>query len=254
MTIRSACFGLIICAAVASCVPQHKIIYVQSAENKKDLEYSGENGKNIRIQSFDLLFISIISSDPKEDNFLAREKQNFTSISEATLAVLSYTVNDSGAVFLPGLGSFVVKGLTLEGAAGTIRTAAAQKLSDPMVSVRFVNTTITILGEVARPGTYPYTNDRLTIFRALGLAGDINEYGNRKKVVLIREKDRKIHKYNLDLTKDDLFNSDFYYLRPNDVVYIQPLKIRRFGMKEYPFALVVSTISSVLLLLYYVKK
>ncbi|HEV7230482.1 MAG TPA: polysaccharide export protein, partial [Bacteroidia bacterium] len=127
-------------------------------------------------------------------------------------------------------------------------------ISHPVVSVKFVNNNITILGEVAKAGTYAYPNEKLSLFNALGLAGDITEYGNRKKVTLIRESNNSIHKYNLDLTQDDIFKSEFYYLRPNDVVYVEPLKIRRFGMKEYPFTLIVSAITSAFLILYYVKK
>ncbi len=248
------CLGITLCILFFSCVPQHKIVYVQSPVEKKDAEYSMNNGKDLQIQPFDMLYINVASLDQPGYNFFNQEKQNYSSISDATLAILSYTVNDSGNVHLPILGSLHLQGQTLEGASRLIKDAVKGMLSNPMVSVRFVNSTITILGEVGKPGTYPFTNDHLTIFRAVGMAGDINEYGDRKNVTLIREKDKKIHKYNLDLTTDDLFKSDFYFLHPNDILYIQPLRIRRFGMKEYPFALVVSAITTVFLALYYVKK
>jgi polysaccharide export outer membrane protein len=244
----------IACLFLFSCVPQHKIVYLQSASEKQATEYHNQTQKNTRIESFDLLYITINSTDQQGFNLFAQEKQSFTSISDATLAVISYAVTDSGNVHLPVIGNVSVRGLTLEQAAARIEDSAKSILSKPIVNVRFVNTNVTILGEVLRPGNYPYTNEELTIFRAIGLAGDITEYGNRKEVVLIREKNKVITKYTLDLTSDDLFKSDFYYLRPNDLIYVKPLKIRRFGMKEYPFALVVTAVSSAFLVFYYVKK
>ncbi|HXC06515.1 MAG TPA: polysaccharide biosynthesis/export family protein, partial [Bacteroidia bacterium] len=224
--------------ALASCVPQHKVVYVQSPASGIDYAYPIERTKNLKIEPFDMLYISVSSSNGEQNNsnFFNLDKQNYNSITEQTLSLLSYTVNDSGMVRFPVIGKLKLQGLTLDEAAGLIRDSTQGVISHPIVSVRFVNNAVTVLGEVGKAGTYSYTNERLTVFFALGLAGDITEYGNRKKVVLIRECQHVIHKYILDLTRDDIFRSEYYYLRPNDIVYVEPLKIRRFGMKEYPFA------------------
>ncbi len=142
----------------------------------------------------------------------------------------------------------------MDEAANTIKNFTKNVLNNPIVSVRFSNSNVTILGEVLRPGTYPYYKEQLNVFFALGLAGDITEYGNRRRVVLIRERNKIINKYELDLTKDEIFKSDYYYLRPNDVLYVAPLKIRRFGMREYPFPLLFSAVTSTFLILNYFKK
>ncbi len=238
----------------ASCVPQRKIVYFQSENEKKEYDYLVESKRIVKIEPFDLLYIGIGSADQSGYNFFNQEKQNFNSVSEQSLSVLGYTVSDSGYIQLPILGKIKVQGLTLDQASSVIKEYTKNVLTNPIVSIRFVNNTVTILGEVDKPGTYTYTKGQLTIFNALGLANDITEYGNRRKVAVIRETNKTIHKSYLDLTTDDIFKSDYYYLRPNDVLYVEPLRIRRFGMKEYPFTLVVSSITSAFLILYYVKK
>lgn len=251
---RNNYFYLVLIVLASSCVPQRKMVYVQSVDEKAKYEYVVENQKNIRIEPFDQLYISIGSIDQQGYNFFSQEKQNFNSLSEQSLLVLGYTVNDSGCVNLPVIGKIKLQGQTMDEAEVTLKEATKNVLNQPIVSVRFVNNSITVLGEVLKPGNHLFTSQQLTIFRALGLAGDITEYGNRKKVVLIREKNRVIHKYHLDLTDDKIFKSDYYYLRPNDVLYVEPLKIRRFGMREYPFNLIVSSVTAFFLILYYVKK
>jgi polysaccharide export outer membrane protein len=237
-----------------SCVSQRNTLYVQSQGAKSDSIYTNAKNKNIKIEPFDVLHISISSMDQPGYNFFNNEKPNVTSITEQSLAVIGYTVNDSGYVLLPILGKIKVQGSTLEEAGQTIALTCKSILNNPVVAVRFVNNTVTILGEVLHPGTYIYPKEQLSVFRAIGLSGDILEYGNRKQVILIREKNKSIQKHYLDLTSDAIFTSEYYFLRPNDVLYVQPLKIRRFGMKEFPFALIVSAVTSVFLILYYVKK
>jgi polysaccharide export outer membrane protein len=238
---------------LGACVPQKHIVYFQSNAEKAAYEYSIKR-KNIIIAPADVLYITVNSLDQAGYNFFNQEKQNVTSITEQSLGILGYTVNDSGAVNIPLLGPVVVKGLTLDQASKLLVAGFKGILNNPIVSVRFVNNSVTILGDVLRPGTYTYTKEQLSIFRALGLAGDIAEYGNRRRVAIIREEDKMIHKYYLDLTNEAIFTSDYYWLKPNDVVYVEPLRIRRFGMKEYPFALVISAVSSVFLILYYLKR
>jgi polysaccharide export outer membrane protein len=234
-----------------SCVPQRKIVYVQSPKDTPEFNHNwSSNKKSIKIDAFDLLHIKINTIDQPEYNFFGQENTN-ASVTEQSLSITSYSVDESGYVSLPIIGKVKVKDLTLEEAATAIKDALKNIMNNPIVSVRFVNNSITILGEVLRAGTYAYTTEQISIFKAIGLAGDITEYGNRKNVVLIRENGKQIHKYYLDLTKDDLFKSEYYFLQPNDVVYIEPLKLRRYGMKEIPYALIISAINAAFVALVY---
>jgi polysaccharide export outer membrane protein len=251
---RNFCYFLLFVIFLASCVPQRKMVYVQSPNEKAEYEFLVKNKKSLRIEPFDMLYISINSLDQSGYNFFHQENSGTMSVSDASLSILSYTVSDSGTITLPILGKLRLQGQTLDEAANSIKNFTKNVLNNPIVSVRFANNSVTVLGEVSKAGTYPYFKEQLNIFQALGLAGDVTEYGNRRKVTLIREKNKIINKYELDLTKDEIFKSDYYYLRPNDVLYVAPLRIRRFGMKEYPIALLLSAITSAFLILNYFKK
>ena len=245
---------LLLALFIQGCVPQRQIVYVQSpADKKAEHEYTAGAKRTVLIQPNDVLYINISSADPLTYNLFSQERLNYTSITESSLAVLGFTVNDSGEVQLPVVGKIRLKGLNIADATDTIRLKVKSVISNPLVSVRFINNTITVLGEVAHPGSYTYASEQITIFKALGLAGDINEYGNRREVVLVREENKIIHKYTVDITKDNLFTSNFYYLRPNDVLYIAPLKRRRLGITAIPYELFISLVTSVFLVMYYVK-
>lgn len=239
---------------ISACVPQRKIEYMQSPKGQLEFNnnWSG-NKKSIRIDAFDFLYIKVNTIDQPEYNFFNQENQGNVSISEESLSIMGYTVDDLGFVSLPVVGKVKVKDLTVDEAALAIKDALKGVLNTPIVSVRLVNNSITVIGEVFKAGTYKYPDDQINVFQALGLAGDITEYGDRKKAILIREKGKTIHKYSLDLTKDDIFRSEYYYLRPNDVLYIAPLRIRRFGMKEIPFALILTFINTLVVTLVYAK-
>lgn len=234
---------------LASCVSQKKIIYLQSDDSNAKQESLLGKKRDTRIEPFDQLYITINSLDQAGFNPFKQDNGNMNSFTDAALSVLGYTVNDSGVVSLPFIGTIKLQGYTLVEAAMIIQNACKRILNNPAVSVRFVNNSITILGEVQRPGTYNYTKDQLSIFRAIGYAGDITEYGDRKNILLIREKGKMIYKYRLDLTNNDIITSDFYYLRPSDVIYVEPLWRRRWGVKVFqdlPFNLVFTGLTTVI--------
>jgi polysaccharide export outer membrane protein len=117
-----------------------------------------------------------------------------------------------------------------------------------MVSVKLVNRFISVLGEVKNPGHFSYSQEKLSIYDALGLAGDMTIYANRKEVVLSRNENEKNVLVRIDLTKPEILESNYYYLRPNDMVYVKPMKKRVWGMAQFPYAIILSTITTALLL------
>ncbi|MCB0395329.1 MAG: polysaccharide export protein [Flavobacteriales bacterium] len=241
---KNACLVISLLVLMASCVPQKRMIYIQPTKNTT-YNWTG-NKQRLKISTFDMLYIKVTTTDNPEYNFFSEENKLSASITDASLAVTAYTVDESGFVKLPVIGKVQVLDMTVEEAAVAIQEALKVVLTTPIVTVRYVNNSITILGEVNRAGTYTYTTENMNIFKALGMAGDISEYGDRRHVVLVREQGKQIIKRRIDLTKDDLFKSEYYYLRPNDVIYVSPLKVRRFGMTEIPYSLIVSVGNSVL--------
>ena len=103
-----------------------------------------------------------------------------------------------------------------------IQDKLRNQIVDPIVTLRFLNAKVTVLGEVQRPGTYSLNNGGMTILEALGAAGDLTQYGSRKNVLITRENNGKVEFVRLDLTTDEVFKSPYFYLQQNDVVYIEP--------------------------------
>jgi polysaccharide export outer membrane protein len=103
------------------------------------------------------------------------------------------------------------------------------------------------LGEVKNPGHFSYSQDKLTIYDALGFAGDITDYGNRNKVILIRNINGENIRINVDITNSDILASDYYNLRPNDIVYVKPLRNKFWGMRQFPFTILFDTLTTALL-------
>ena len=127
------------------------------------------------------------------------------------------------------------------------------EVNNPGVVVRLVNFKVTILGEVKNPGTYTINQNRVTIFQALSMANDLTTYSNRNSVKLLRKKNEQTFVYVLDLTKKDILNSEFYYLLPGDIIYVEPLKSKQYAFETFPYALILSALSTVMALLTFIK-
>jgi polysaccharide export outer membrane protein len=104
------------------------------------------------------------------------------------------------------------------------------------------------LGEVKFPGQFPYAQDKLSVYDALALAGDITIYGDRNEVLLVRNENGENIRINLDLNDSDILASDYYHLRPNDIIYVKPLRRRFWGLEQFPYAVILSTITTALLI------
>lgn len=141
-------------------------------------------------------------------------------------AVSGYLVNKSGDIFMPYIGSVHVEGLTTAAIHDTVLNKISVYFKNPVVNVRFANFKVTVLGEVRQPATFSLPNEKPTVLDALGLAGDITLFGKRDNVLLVRDADgrKEITRLNLDSTK--IINSPYFYLRPNDVLYVEPSESR----------------------------
>jgi polysaccharide export outer membrane protein len=138
-----------------------------------------------------------------------------------------YLVDSEGLINFPELGRIKVEGMTRIDLAEDLQEQLLKYVDKPIVNVRIVNFQVSVLGEVNRPGTFTITDEYLTVSKALGLAGDMTIYGKRKNVLVVREEDgSKSHAY-LDLTQAEVLNSPYYYLKQNDVVYVEPNRAQR---------------------------
>lgn len=212
---------------LSSCTSTKKVVYF---ENVKDTTfYSTGNEVQVPIHANDILSISI-SSLNEEASAIFNPKSN-TNIRSTTVTGSSseaggYLVNVDGTIQLPVLGNVKAAGLTKKQLKDEITNLILTKklLIDPIVEIRFLNYEVTVLGEVARPTVITVPSEKISMLKAIGLAGDLTIYGKRDNVLLIREENGQKETRHIDLNSRNFFNSPYYYLQPNDVVYVAPNK------------------------------
>ena len=146
----------------------------------------------------------------------------------STMQMLSYKVNEKGYIQFPGIGELKVAGLTTEEVEALIAEKIEPYVSEPLVKVQIEGNKVTVMGEVTAPGTYDIPNERITLLEALGMAKDLTIYGRRDNVLVVRETEKgEAEFYRLDLTKSETFTSPAFYLKKNDVVYVEPNHSRK---------------------------
>lgn len=185
------------------------------------------------IQSNDLLAISVTSLNPEASSiFNAVAVSNSITPSTGTVTPSDgYLVNAAGYIQFPVLGNIKVAGLTKEQIkAHLLKELTSKKLLiDPMVSVRYMNFRVTVLGEVSKPSVINVPSEKISILEALGLAGDLTIYAKRDNILVVREENGNKTAKRLNLNSADIFSSPYYYLRSNDVIYVEPGKARIAG-------------------------
>ena len=226
--------GLFILGALllASCATNKRAAYLQQAQ--ADLPTSIEQDYQIRIKPLDRLTVTVNSKDPElAAPFNAATSYNslngLTSYSSSSNGVLQIlTVDKEGKIQLPIIGEIACNGLTRNELAEKIATTIREKgmVHDPIVIVQFADVRFSVLGEVKSPGKYSITKDQITLLEAISMAGDLSIYGKRDAVFVIREENGERVTHWADLRSKEVFNSPVYYLKQNDVIYVQPNKVR----------------------------
>ncbi|MBK7172699.1 MAG: polysaccharide biosynthesis/export family protein [Bacteroidales bacterium] len=236
---------------LSSCVTQQEVEYLQDP-NKGTRTFNEAQIEDYRLKPYDELYIQITSLDDASSNmFSGAAQQQFTnagSLQPYGASLVSYGIDKDGFLILPMIGTVNVKDQTILQVSKLLKDSLVSILNQPIVSVKLVNRYISVLGEVRSPGHFALAQEKLTVYDALGLAGDINEYGNKKEVILTRNEDGKNIRVALDLTKSEILASNYYYMKPNDMLYIKPMRKKFWGMREFPFSVVLTTISTALLI------
>ncbi len=236
-------FILIIVFLASGCVSHKKLVYIQDDGRKLPLkEFEIDREVTVTIQAGDELYITVSTSDERPTNFSQAE----AAAMEVTLR--SYTVGDNGYIRFPYLGTVDVLGKTLVEASDEIEKSLSSYITTPSVIIRFVNKKITVVGEVNAPGVYNFYDKNINVFQAIAHAGDITTFGNRKHVILIREEDGKIYKHRIDLTDENFLVSSLYIVKPDDIIYVEPLWVKIWGFETFPYALVFTLLNTTLLI------
>ena len=211
-------------------------LFLGACASKKDIAYLGEQtiGENSilntyepKVQVDDELSIIVSAENPEltAQFNLPFIQQNF-SPTQNQADIRTYLVDKEGNIDFPILGKLTVAGMTRIELTSFMKEKVEKYIKNPIINVRILNFKYTVLGEVMRPGPYLNQGERVSVLEGLSNAGDLTIYGSRKNVLLIREENGKRITERLDLTNKDLLTSEYYYLRQNDIIYVEPNKTR----------------------------
>lgn len=213
-------------ALMVSCVPREKIVYYQNIDtNKFDF-----NKFETIIKPDDLLMIVVSAQDPEAAapyNLLTDitvDPANPARTGQRQQQL--YLVDQNGFVDFPVLGKVKMGGKSKEEIIENLKTQISKDIKKPIINLRIMNFKVTVNGEVNRPGVHTIASERITLPEALTLSGDLTSYGKRNNILITREEEGSIKTYRVDLTQSDFINSEFYYLKQNDIIYVEPNKTR----------------------------
>lgn len=225
---RFLLFGLV-ALLLSSCNTSKEIIYLQDVRLESPEEIKA--AETITIEPKDMLSIVVSSSQPDAARIfnlpiMATQASNGDLMYDSYLN--GYVVDGDGYIDFPVVGKIKASGLNRWQLQDRIMETLRDKklLDDPVVTVDFMNFKVSILGEVTAPGTYSIKSDKVSVLEAIAMARDLTIYGKRDEVYVIREEGGQRHSYKLDLRSSDIFDSPAYYLKQNDVIYVQPNKVR----------------------------
>lgn len=234
-----------------SCTSQKNLIYLQGMENENgEIMYNyAENEHNYSpdyiLAEQDMLYIQITSTVGNEANALFNgTATNNAMANDNGLFLNGFVVDKNGEIGLPLIGKVYVKGLTVEQAEKKIKEKAEEFVQGAIVSCKMVNYKVSVLGEVARPGTYTFYQPSVNIFDVIAAAGDLTYYGNRHKVKIVRKTSKEDIIYTLDLSEASILQDKRFYLQPGDLVYVQPNKsTKSLSTLNAPLGTITSSLS-----------
>ena len=230
---KNLIYYLIFLLSVFSCKPKENMVYMEKEKAVAETEINQAVFYGAHIQSGDVLDIKVTAFDENAVRpFNLYSMNNSSSQGQmnaqtAQLAPQGYLVDNEGFIYFPVIGKLYIKGMTLAQLRADLEKRLLAYLSDPLVSIKQLNFNITVLGEVKKPGQYTNPSDKITVLQALGLAGDMTDFGNRTNVKLIREIDGVSKTFTIDFTNKNITNSPYYYMQQNDVLYVEPDIIKK---------------------------
>ncbi|HAM10251.1 MAG TPA: hypothetical protein DDY34_10455 [Bacteroidales bacterium] len=233
---------------IISCVPVKELKYFN------DINEIDEPEVNPRVQKiimpFDRLYIKVLSIDPQTSLiFNSSEEMRYGS---GNSGVIGYMVDENGDINFPFVGNIRLTSLTTSQAGEKIQKALNDYVSNTSIIVKYIDNQVTVMGEVLRQGVLPFTQDKLTIYEALSLGGGITRYGDRKNVVLIRNEGNKIMRYRLNLSDSRIAGKSYYYVLPNDIIIVEPLKAISSSYPNFTLTTALTSITTLIAVLLFV--
>lgn len=253
---RSVYSILVVCcvALLSSCISQRKMSYLRdvTAASADSINQNYQSLDENFITKGDILSIFVNALDieaVRAFNMPVANVQNLGSRQVSTNSgggsLQGYWVDPDGNINFPVLGKLHIEGMTTTQLRDTLTMLISQSVKDPIININFMNFFVTVLGEVKNPGRHAVGSQGMTIFEALGLAGDLTIYGKRNNVLVSREVDGKMEFARLNLNDQAIFASPYYHIRQNDVIYVEPNTARAISSQNIPLYLsLVTTLGS----------
>ncbi|MBW7466716.1 polysaccharide export outer membrane protein [Pontibacter aydingkolensis] len=238
------CYLLLIFLAT-SCITKKELVYMQNEKLKKNTPTNFTTPyKEYELQPNDVLSIKVLSVQPETSNLfnIVDPSNAFGITGPSSLFLSGYSIDQQGRVTLPIIGQLKVSGLTVAQAQEQIQRSLDRYINDATVVTKLISFKISVLGDVRNPGYYYVYNEQASLLEALSMAGDLTQGASRENIKLIRQKPGGTEVVLLDLKDPNLVQSQYYYLKPNDVLYVEPRKtqIKRDNL------VIVSTVLGVL--------
>jgi polysaccharide biosynthesis/export protein len=244
--------GLLLFLSLSSCINAKRMAYFQELKRSEDITHKIDNYSPLIIQPGDELGISVRSLSPEGSAIFNSESSAASTGPDGQTKSSSgsgYLVDQKGEILFPLIHNVKVSGYTLAEVQNMLQKAVTPFLKEPIVTVHLSNFKISVLGDVGHPGVFPINEDHLSLPEALSIAGDLGISGKRENILLIREIDGKRKYVNIDITSNKLFDSPYYYLKNNDILYVEagPGKFISISPVKTDLPLVFSVVSLILI-------
>ncbi|HSI77690.1 MAG TPA: polysaccharide biosynthesis/export family protein [Lunatimonas sp.] len=235
---------------LSSCATRN-LIYLSDIDPYSEYQTEMDRRSEIKIRPYDRLKITV-NSPSAESNLMFNRgiiRDNTEGINELITQTTEidqnvYLVNQDGTIEFPILGLINLGGLTLEEARVEMKFLLKSQLKEPSVNILIANFKVSVIGEVNNPANFLVGAERINIFEALGLAGDMTVYGKRENVLILRERDGVSNVYRMNLNEKNVINSPYYYLQQNDIVYVEPHKQKAKNAKVNSTLITIISVSS----------
>ncbi|WP_299291042.1 polysaccharide biosynthesis/export family protein [uncultured Mucilaginibacter sp.] len=230
--IKNLFFGILLVLFISSCASNKDLVYFKDVNRSAVTVESAEIYKPVTIQPLDVLSINISSANAEASAVYNRgvvSNNPTTTVSGATDQVGApngYLVDQNGNIQLPILGNVKAAGLSVSEFKQALTAMLGKYLKEPYVTTNIINFKITVLGDVGRPGILRVQNERISFTDAISLAGDLTQTAIRNNILIIREQNGKRQFIPVDLTSKNIFDSPYFYLKNNDIIYVSPGKYK----------------------------
>ena len=233
---------------ISSCVPQKKMLYMRVKEDADTLtEFKNDREVIYKVQNGDNLYIKIVSMDETTNELLNPMGSGGGGGSGGGANYLnSYTVTEEGYLEFPLVGNIYVKNQTVEEITNLLTEHLGDYIKEFVVIIKLVNFNITILGEVSSPGLYEIYQTDINLFEAIAMAGDMTDFSIRDDVTIIRKTKDGSKVRQVDMSRRSFLSSEYYYLQPDDIVYVKPIKMKQFAFTTFPYGMLFGTISFII--------